>query len=153
MTPFAAYLDPGGGFSPFLQWSPSAAPLGCGQNTAGGETGPKGGKGGSPRRSPKGVFWSKSLNMARNSPTNASKGYSGPPESIPMVSRTFDSSLIFGRFELGSLSTFFQKWGLKNLKIRDFPRSEGAHAGFATGQDSPLAVWAATDARVFVGPH
>ena len=62
-------------------------------------------------------FWSKLWRKVRNSPTNMSKGYSGAPELIPKVSRTFDFSRIFGRFEPGSLSTFFQKSGLKNPKI------------------------------------
>ena len=78
--------------------------------------GPKEVKGGSPRRSPEGIFWSKSWKMARNSPTNTSKGYSRPPESIPMVSDHFHFSRIFGRFEPGSLSTFFQNPTPKNRK-------------------------------------
>ena len=51
--------------------------------------------------------------MARNTPTNT---YSGPPESIPKVSRTFDFRRSFGRFEPGSLSTFFQNPTSKNRK-------------------------------------
>ena len=58
---------------------------------------------------PRGVFCSKSMKVARNTPTDMSKGYSWPPESIPMVSGTFYVSLILSRFEPGSLSTFFSK--------------------------------------------
>ena len=55
-----------------------------------GAIGPKGVEGEVPASVPPGVFWSKSSKITRSEPTNASKGYSGPPESIPMVSRTFD---------------------------------------------------------------
>ena len=58
--------------------------------------------------------------MTRNGPTNASKGYSEPPESIPMVSRTFHFRLIFGRFEPGSLSTF-SKSDLNKSQKSPFP--------------------------------
>ena len=56
----------------------------------------KGVKGGVPASVPRGGFGSKSVKMARNEPTNASKGYSGPPESIPMVSDHFHFSQVFG---------------------------------------------------------
>ena len=78
--------------------------------------------GGSPRRSPEGVFWSKSSKMTRNSPTNASKGYSGPPETIPMVSDHSHFRQIFGRFEPGSLSTFSK---IRPHKIENPPSPGG----------------------------
>ena len=37
-----------------------------------------------------GAFWLKSSNVARNEPTNASKGYSGPPEST-VIFHKFDA--------------------------------------------------------------
>ena len=93
-------------------------------------SGPKGVKGWVPASVPRGGFWSKSSKMARNEPTNASKGYSGPPESIPMVSRTFDFRRIFGRFEPGSLSTFFHNPTSKNRKS---PLPRGSPGGSKGG--------------------
>ena len=87
-----------------------------------GAIGPKGIKGGSPRQSPEGVFWSKSLKIARNSATNVSKGYSGPPESIPMVSPTFHFSRILGRFYC-ALSALFSK--IRPQKIKNPPSPGG----------------------------
>ena len=62
-------------------------------------------------------FWSKSLKMTRNSPINASNSYSGPPESIPMVSDHFHVRQIFGCFEPGSLGNYFQASDLKNAQL------------------------------------
>ena len=86
---------------------------------------------------PRGVFWSKSSKMARNSPTNTSKGYSGPPESIPMISRTFDFRRIFGRFEPGFLSTFFQNRTSKNRKSPLPGESRNAGLHFSSSKLSP----------------
>ena len=44
-----------------------------------------------------------------------------------MVSWTFDFRRIFGSFEPGSLSTLFQKSGLKNLNIWDPPPCRRGH--------------------------
>ena len=58
---------------------------------------PNGVKGG-----PEGVCLSKSLKICRNSPTNTSKGYARPAESIPMVSDHFHFRWILHHFEQGS---------------------------------------------------
>ena len=72
--------------------------------------------------------------MARNSPTNASKGYSGPPESIPMVSDHFHFRRIFGRLEPSSLSTFFPNSDFKN---RQSPLPRGVPLGGQRGVLAP----------------
>ena len=47
--------------------------------------------------------------MVTNSLTNASKGFSGPPDRVDSDGlRSLRFSQIFHRFELGSLSTFFK---------------------------------------------
>ena len=105
------------------------------QRTACPTIGPKGLKGAVWRWSPEKLFWSKSLNMARNSPTNASRCYSGPPESIPMVSNHFDYCRIFCRFEPGSVSTVFQNRTSKNRKS-SLPRGP---LGGSKGGGDPLS--------------